>query len=352
MPVIKANGYNIQVGSQGFKGISAFLRRHSYASYFILCDENTLQHCLPLLVMQCPQLGEAQIIEAESGEASKSLEFCAQIWQTLLENQAGKNTLLINLGGGVISDLGGFSASVYKRGIDFIHVPTSLLAMADASVGAKTGIDFSGIKNSIGTFAQPKAVFVIPEFLNTLPARQYQNGLAEVFKIALVSDKTFWHELDSKKNKTARLIAKSVALKNRIVLRDPMDKGLRRILNFGHTIGHAIEGLLLGSPHELLHGEAILAGMIIESHLAYQKKLIGKAVLEEVLSVFKRNFERAPLPDLPVKDLLNLMANDKKVSGATLRFSLINGIGSCLFDVSVTEKQIRKALTFYSEIAA
>src|SRR6218665_2943244 len=159
MPVIKANGYAVHVGKQGFKAIAAFLGRHKYSSFFILCDENTLQHCLPLLVMQCPQLGEAQVIEIESGEASKSLEFCAQIWQTLLENQAGKSTLFINLGGGVVSDLGGFSASVYKREIDFIHIPTSLLAMADASVGGKTGIDFSGIKNSIGSFAQPRAVF-------------------------------------------------------------------------------------------------------------------------------------------------------------------------------------------------
>jgi 3-dehydroquinate synthase len=352
MPVIKANRYSVHAGRQGFKAISAFLAKHRYSSYFILCDDNTLQHCLPLLILQCPKLSEAQIIETESGEASKSIELCTQIWQTLLENRAGKNTLFINLGGGVISDLGGFSASVYKRGIDFIHIPTSLLAMADASVGGKTAIDFSGIKNSIGTFAQPKAVFVIPEFLSTLPVRHYQNGLVEVFKIALVSDKAFWRELDSGKNTDAQLIAKSIALKNKVVLRDPFDKGLRKILNFGHTIGHAIEGLLLGSPNELLHGEAILAGMLMESHLAFQKKLIGKTVLQEVSSVLKRHFTLPPLSRLPVNDLMDLMANDKKVLGTIPQFALINGIGSCRIDLSVTETQIKKALTYYSTLSA
>src|SRR6478736_989196 len=159
---LKSSHYTISLGNKTLKALSAFTAKKKYSSYFILCDENTLQNCLPVLITSCPELSTAEIIEVESGEQSKSLEISSHIWHTLIENKADKNSLLINLGGGVVSDLGGFTASVYKRGIDFIHLPTSLLAMADASVGGKTGLDFGGIKNVIGTFSQPKAVFIYP----------------------------------------------------------------------------------------------------------------------------------------------------------------------------------------------
>lgn len=350
MPVINAKDYKITVGPQALQAISSFLAKHHYSAYVILCDENTLQHCLPTLIMHCPELGQAQIIETESGETAKSLEVCAHIWQTLLENKADKNTLLINLGGGVISDLGGFTASVYKRGLDFIHIPTSLLAMADASVGGKTGVDFYGIKNSIGTFTQPKAVFVNPDFLAMLPPRQYQSGLAEIFKLALVADKSFWTELAANKKPLAAIIAKSIAIKNTIVLRDPFDKGLRKTLNFGHSIGHAIESRLLGTEDELLHGEAILTGMLMESHIAFQKKLIGKSTLHEISGLLQSVFNAQPLPQLSIDDILELLGNDKKTTGTRLQFALIDGIGSCRVDVAVTPEQVKKAFVYYSTL--
>src|ERR1700740_318452 len=198
--MIKSLGYTIYTGKPVFKDLNSFLKKQKYSSYFILCDENTLKNCLPILITQCKELKDAEIFKIESGEGSKSLQLCSQLWEALLSYNADKNSLIINLGGGVISDIGGFIASVYKRGIDFINIPTSLLAMADASVGGKTGIDFSGLKNVIGTITQPKGVFIFPDFLNTLPERHIANGMAEVYKIALISDKIFWKKLRSANN--------------------------------------------------------------------------------------------------------------------------------------------------------
>lgn len=349
MPVIRSLGYNITIGKDALKKLSAFLRSAKYSSHFIICDENTIQFCLPTLIMNCPGLKNSEIIELESGEESKSLDFSAHIWQTLIENKADKNSLIINLGGGVVSDLGGFCASTYKRGIDFINIPTSLLAMADASVGGKTGIDFAGLKNSIGTFAQPKAVFVYPEFLKTLPQRHYKNGLAEIYKIALVSDKAFWSSLKALKpdHNSEQILIKSITLKNKIVLKDPFDKGTRKILNFGHTIGHAIESLLLGKLNELLHGEAIAIGMLIETHIAFQKKLISKTEFEEIVSSLKKIFEPAKI-ELSLASILDLLTNDKKTSKNKFRFALINKIGTGKIDVEVNELQVKKAFDHYN----
>lgn len=350
MYLIKSNGYDVEIGIKIFKSISSLITKKKYSSHFIICDENTFQFCLPNLISNCPKLREAHIIELESGEASKSLEFSAHVWQTLIENKADKNSLVVNLGGGVVSDLGGFCASTYKRGIDFINIPTTLLSMADASVGGKTGIDFSGLKNSIGTFTQPKGVFIDPDFLETLPSRHFQNGLAEIFKIALICDKKFWNELKTADVKVAAkdIIAKGVALKNKIVSKDPFDNGIRKTLNFGHTIGHAIESMLLGSSNELLHGEAIVIGMLIESHLSYQKKLLSKKELDEVLNVFNNVFQPNKINDLNLDSIFELMKNDKKSTNNKFQFALIDKIGSCKFDVVVSDLQIKKAIEFYN----
>lgn len=352
MKVVKSNGYKVLFGSDALGALSSFLSKSGYTSYFILCDENTFLHCLPLLVTSCPKLANAEIIEAESGEASKSLEFCVSIWQTLIENNADRQSLLINLGGGVVSDLGGFAASVYKRGIDFIHVPTSLLAMADASVGGKTGIDFIGIKNSIGSFAQPKGVFIYPDFVLSLSERHFQNGLAEIYKMALISDKKLWSLLNDKGLNTELLVEKSLRLKNKLVMKDPFDKGIRSILNFGHTVGHALEALFLHEPDKMLHGEAVLAGMIIESHVSFQKKMLSKKELAEITGAFASSFTLHDIRDISVEVLVNLIKNDKKTSKTKFHFSLIDEIGSCKFNIEVTEPQIRKALAYYNSLHA
>ncbi len=345
LKIIKSNNYTIVIGNIALKKVNVFLQKNKYSSYYILCDENTLQYCLPTLMLNCEPLKGAEIIEIESGESNKRIEIVTHCWRTLLENNVDKNTLLINLGGGVISDLGGFIAATYKRGIDFINIPTTLLAMADASVGGKTGIDFAGIKNSIGTITQPKAVFVYPDFLKTLPQRHINNGLAELHKIALINNKTFWNSLKTNTN-VLQLIIKSVELKNKIVIKDPFDKGIRKALNFGHTVGHAIEALFLNTEQELLHGEAIVLGMLIESHISFQKKLISKTELNEIETVLNNTFTLAKKLELTTISILELLKHDKKNTSTKLKFALVSKIGSCKIDVQVTPIQIEKAIHY------
>jgi 3-dehydroquinate synthase len=346
MKTIKSLGYDIFFESKKFSALNAFLKKKKYSSVFIICDENTLPNCLPLLIRNCSLLQEAEIIEIEQGEKSKDLDIAAMIWQTLADNKADRDSLVLNLGGGVVSDLGAFAASVYKRGISFINVPTSLLAMADASVGGKTGIDFSEIKNLIGTFQQPAGVFICIDFLKTLPARHFKNGLTEIYKIALVADSKLWNGLDRVSVEEA--IYRSVELKNKIVKKDPFDRKERKALNFGHTIGHAFEALRVGRADELLHGEAVAAGMIIESDIAFQKKLISKKEYESIKSTIASLFRLSPFMEAEFDAILSFMSNDKKSKGGKVKFALPKGIGKCDTDVEVSDLQIQKALLNYA----
>lgn len=317
-----------------------------------MCDENTFTHCLPIILQNVAVLSTAEVIEIESGEASKCIEVATHIWQRLIELKADKNTLLINVGGGVVSDLGGFVASVYKRGIDFINIPTSLLAMADASVGGKTGIDFLGVKNSIGTITQPKAVFVYIDFLETLSQQHLKNGLAEVFKMALIMDISFWKKLTTSQSSMSmtQVIIKSIQLKNRIVKKDPFEKNHRKALNFGHTVGHAVEAISLNAKQPLLHGEAIIVGMIIEAWLSYSKKLITKTELNEINTVLIKLFQPKPIPSNKLNGIIQRMQQDKKNKNGKLNFSILKGIGNYELDVEVTTDQAQKAFAFYGTI--
>jgi 3-dehydroquinate synthase len=352
MAIIQSTSYSIVIGKNALNALSTFLKKRDYQQLFILCDDNTIKDCLPILITSCLQLKDAEIIEVESGESAKSLEFCAYILQTLLENRADKNTLFINLGGGVVSDLGGFCASIYKRGIDFVNIPTSLLAMADASVGGKTGIDLIGVKNVVGTFTQPKAVFIYPQFLNTLPEKHFKNGLAEIYKIALVADRSLWSLLKNKTslNKIDKLIALSVALKNSIVKKDPYDRGIRKTLNFGHTVGHALESMFLEASTELLHGEAIVIGMMIESHIAFQKKLISKQMLNEINAELLTVFSPMQLPELMPETFFEFLHNDKKNTDHKLMFALPIKIGASKYDIPVKPSQIKLAIKYYNAL--
>ena len=350
--MITSLGYTIYTGKTVFKDLNTFLKKKKYSGYFILCDENTLKNCLPVLITQCKELRDAEIFEIESGENSKSLQLCSQLWEALLSYNADKNSLIINLGGGVISDLGGFIASVYKRGIDFVNIPTSLLSMADASVGGKTGIDFAGLKNTIGTITQPKGVFIHEGFLETLPVRHIANGMAEVCKMALISDKVLWKKLKSEKEFSSGSIVKSVELKNTIVKKDPYDKGVRKALNFGHTIGHAIESVLLASNVEILHGEAVLIGMICESKISCDKKLITKAEFNDIVQTLRQKFSFVPLPALLFGEMIKATINDKKNNKLQIQCALLNGIGKCKINVVVSPDQILDSLEYYNSFNA
>jgi 3-dehydroquinate synthase len=352
LKTIKANNYPIIIGNEALKQVSIFLKKNTYSSYFILCDEHTFQNCLPQLLLSCKPLKDAEIIEIESGESSKSIEIVNLCWLTLLENNANKNTLLINLGGGVVSDLGGFIAATYKRGIDFINIPTTLLAMADASVGGKTGINLGNIKNSIGVISQPKAVFIYQGFLKTLPHKHIINGFAEIIKIALVKNKTFFNKISTKiignSFNDVEIINKSIELKNNIVKIDPNENGTRKILNFGHTIGHAVESLFFHKQFSLLHGEAVAIGIAIESYLCLLLKRITTNEFDKISLCLKLHFHFPAIESNDQALFFNYFKQDKKHKNKYYQLSLLNGIGYCDYDVKISQTQLQQAVLYYN----
>ena len=335
-----------------FSNLNAYLKKKKFSKIFVLVDNNTFENCYPILAESCSLLHTAEIIEVESGEQNKTLNTCSEIWEGLSEINADKHSLLINLGGGVITDLGGFIASIYKRGISFIHIPTTLLAMADASVGGKCGVNLRSVKNQLGTITQPDAVFIYTPFLGTLDTRHLKNGMAEIVKMALISDKKLMIDLHDGKKQLEEIIFKSVTLKAAIVRKDPFDKGLRKTLNFGHTIGHAIESTLLGTKQELLHGEAIAIGMIIEAFICMDKKLISKTDLTALINLIQPNYKLIKFSKAQAKTIFEFIQHDKKNKGKTIRMSLLKGLGACLFDQEVTLTQIEKAFVNYTTLIA
>ncbi|MBK7817731.1 MAG: 3-dehydroquinate synthase [Sphingobacteriaceae bacterium] len=333
-----------------FSKLNSFLKKGKYSRLIVLADSNTINECYPILAKNCALIQKADILEIDAGEAIKTLDACKELWETLSEAQVDKNALLVNVGGGVITDIGGFVASVYKRGIDFIHIPTSLLAMADASVGGKCGVDLNSLKNQLGTITQPKAVFINTLFLNTLPQRQLANGVAEIIKMGLIADAKLVKAMQDNKTLLDTLIKRSVALKMAIVKKDPNDKSVRKILNFGHTIGHAIESYFLGTKDELLHGEAIAIGMFIESLIAFDKKMIKTNELQTIVDLIKPNYQVLEFSQEEEQKIIELMLHDKKNKNNKIRMSLINKIGSCKYDVEVNVSQIQKAFKTYHQI--
>jgi 3-dehydroquinate synthase len=318
---IKAIDYSIWIGKNSFSKLDI----SNYSQVAILVDENTNRDCLSKL----PQIENALIIEIKSGEEYKNISTCSFIWEQLTINNFDRNSLLINLGGGVIGDMGGFCAANYKRGIEFIHIPTTLLAMVDASVGGKLGIDFKGFKNQIGLFNNPKAVLISSEFLETLAESELKSGFAEVVKHALISDNSLWLKLKNTPFTDLDwedIIDTSVQIKNKIVLADPFEKGERKKLNFGHTFGHAIESYYLEKRTPISHGEAVFMGMILETKISDLSETDKNEIKNYVLSNFA-------LPYTPKKSSLHkFLKKDKKNQNGKINFTLLNGIGNCSLD--------------------
>lgn len=306
----------------------------------MLVDGNTRVHCLPKI-----KLPQHVVIEIEPGEENKTLATCEQVWDKLTSSKFTRKSLLINLGGGVIGDMGGFIAATFKRGIRFVNIPTTLLSQVDASIGGKLGVDFGALKNHLGIFREPDQVIVNTNFLATLPKREIRSGFAEVIKHALISDSKQWDFLKSKRIEGLdldELIPSSIAIKNKVVNADPMEQGLRKILNFGHTLGHALESHFLHTPSRLLHGEAIAIGMILESHLSLQKGWINADMYEEIKEYITGIFTLPKiLPDLAL--LEDSLLQDKKNDALGVSFSIINGIGQCEYDVRIEKQMIEKA---------
>lgn len=326
-----------------------YLEGKDYSAIAVIADKNTRKDCYPKIKDLLPR---HLLITVPAGEEYKNLDTCTIIWQKLTEAEFDRHALVINLGGGVIGDMGGFCAATYKRGIDFIQVPTTLLAQVDASVGGKLGIDFRGLKNHIGVFTQPCAVLIDPVFLATLPDRELRSGFAEIIKHCLIRDRAMWDKIrrmEPEEVPLSDLVTHSVETKKEIVTQDPTEKGLRKILNFGHTIGHAVETFYLDKDR-LLHGEAIAIGMICEAYIAYSKGMLPEAGLAEIEEYIFSVYGTVPVDPQDFGAIAALTAQDKKNRGNTVRAALLDGIGSCTYDIPITRKDILKSLKYYCGI--
>lgn len=349
---VLSSGYSVYAGNGSLAQLERDLCQKDYSRKFILVDENTISHCLPLLMMNVPSLAKAEVIEIESGEKNKNIDIAIRLWEVLTELQADRRSVLLNLGGGVIGDIGGFVASTFKRGIDFLNVPTSLLAQVDASVGGKVGIDLNGLKNQIGVFKNPAAVYIYPDFLKTLPKREVLAGFAEMLKHGLVLNADHFYELKSfdlsRIDYLEELIMRSVHLKNEIVLDDPKEKNQRKLLNFGHTVGHALETYALENmTFSLLHGEAVAIGMICEAYLSFEICDLPQEELDEIVSLIISLYPAMKIDGLMYHRLIEIMRNDKKNTGNQINFTLLRSIGDGVYDCEVSADRIISSFEFY-----
>jgi 3-dehydroquinate synthase len=296
-----------------------------------------------------------EIISIEAGEENKHIETCLGVWEALSELGADRKSLLINLGGGVVTDLGGFVASTFKRGVDFINIPTTLLSMVDASVGGKTGVDLGVLKNQVGVIINPKMVLVDQHYLKTLPAEEYRSGYAEMLKHGLIEDEAYWKTLSNFKNisteEIASFIHHSVNIKNNVVLEDPYEHGLRKILNFGHTLGHAIESYCLTNENKktLLHGEAIAIGMILEAFLAKELTRLSSEECDEIKTVFNSIYPAVKFSSKEINEIIELLQYDKKNSHGKIKFVLLESIGKAIIDIEVSNELLLSSFEYYSK---
>ena len=319
----------------------------SHTKTFLLLDENTEKCCLD--VLQFIDFQNVIKIVIPAGEQNKNIDTVQYIWSQLVDNHADRRSLLINIGGGMVTDIGGFAASCYQRGIDFINIPTTLLGMVDAAVGGKTGIDFQGLKNQIGVFSQPLAVVILFEFLASLPKRELLSGLAEIIKYGFIVDKSFLeaklisyppYPIDSD------YIEKAIKAKDEITRNDTTEHGRRKILNFGHTIGHALETYLIDHNQEIRHGEGVALGMIPALYLSEIYCNLDPRWTAFYKDLYAKNFNRFNLNGIPVDELIEIMRHDKKNEGGDIRFVLIEDIGKPVFDVVVDLKYILDSINY------
>ncbi len=340
---------------RSFTQLNQFLKTEKPSKIFILCDEHTHEYCLPVLLPELETEIPFEIIEIAAGEEMKTLDTAAQLWDILIDFKADRKALMINVGGGVITDMGGFIASTYKRGLRFVHLPTTLLAMCDASIGGKTGIDHAFLKNVIGTFSLPQQIFLFPDFLKTLPFEQLRSGFAEMLKHGLIADAKHWQALSQLSELTtdhlAPHIQTSMNIKKQVVESDFTEQGERKILNFGHTVGHAIESLFLAENRPLLHGEAVAAGMICETYLSVQAGSLEQETAEEIISALVRWFPLIDLAEINEEELMQLMQNDKKNNQNQILFVLLKAIGTAVFDVEIRADLVLESITFYKTLA-
>ena len=334
----------------GAEQLNSFVEENLDKKFFFLVDENTHDYCLPLLLADIEDVVDSEIIEIPDGEEAKSVEVAVQVWETLSELGADRQSILVNCGGGVVTDFGGFVASTFKRGIRFVNVPTSLLSMVDASVGGKTGINLHHLKNQIGTFAQPEMTWINPAFLSTLPEKELLSGFAEMLKHGLIRDRELWSGLAQLDELSAEnfgvFIKRAVEIKQSIVALDPTEKGLRKILNAGHTLGHALESWFLDQQKDITHGSAVAAGLVLESFVSWQHGNLAQEDFDEIWSVISKFFPKLEIPEF--EGVKSYLKHDKKNVGNETNFVVISEIGNCSEELqSFDNEMVKAAIEFY-----
>jgi 3-dehydroquinate synthase len=354
MRVISSSNQDVEIGLLTESSLPKLLQEYAGQRIIIIVDQNTHDCCLEYLITTFPELEKSEIILLPVGEENKVMEVCMQVWNAFSEYGFGRRDLVVNLGGGMVTDMGGFLASIYKRGMNFIHIPTSLLGIIDAAIGGKNGIDLHPYKNQLGTIIPPKKVFVDLSFLTTLPESEFYNGYAEMMKYALIRDKELFEEIKdfSKESDFSRsdVIENCIQLKVDIVDGDLYELGERKILNFGHTFGHAIEGHFLETS-PLSHGHAVAIGICAESFVSMNRGLLTKEHYKEIESVLTRVYPFITFTDADVKSIIELMYNDKKNESGKIFSVLLHGIGECSYHNELLEKEIGEALFHVSMLS-
>ena len=350
---ITANNGIIHFNKNCYPAINEHLKKENFSKIFILVDNNTHELCLPYFLEKLETNATIEIIEIEEGEINKTIETCVGVWNTLSELDADRKSLLINIGGGVITDLGGFVASTFKRGIAYINIPTTLLAMVDASVGGKTGVDLGHLKNQIGVISTPDIVLIDTQYLNTLAANQMRSGLAEMLKHGLITGEAYRNKFTDPKHLDLTdldtLIYESVLIKKNVVDQDPRENGLRKTLNFGHTLGHAIESYFLShkSKTTLLHGEAIAIGMVLACYLSSKILDFPMKQTETIKNLFYSFYNKVIIDEQDYAPIMDLLKYDKKNNHGNINFVLLKHIGDPVIDCKVEEQLIIDAFKYY-----
>jgi len=354
MTSITTQGYSIHFNDKGYKALNEHLKTSNYSKIFLLADENTNVDCVPFFLANIDVDIAYEVFEIESGEDQKNLDICLGLWEALSEYGADRKSLLINIGGGVITDLGGFVASTFKRGISFINVPTSLLAMVDASIGGKNGIDLGHLKNQIGVINTGEMVVIDTEFLSTLAENQMRSGLAEMFKHGLITSENYWNKLKDLSQLSLEdlntIIYESIIIKKDIVEQDPNEVNQRKTLNFGHTLGHAIESYFLNNADkpEILHGEAVVVGMILASYISTKTTGLSEVSNQDIKSTLLNTFDKVVFDISDYAPIIDLLKYDKKNEHGNINFVLLKSIGECQVNCKVDNELIIEAFNFYA----
>lgn len=346
---VKNNDCQIFVGDKQLNKLPQLIKSIHTNKVFILTDSNAKKY----VISQVKKLlFSFDVITIKCGEQHKTIFTCQQVWEQLSKKGANRHSLLINLGGGTICDLGGFVASTYMRGIKYINIPTTLLAMVDASVGGKTGVDFNGLKNQVGLFSSPQYVFVCPVFLKSLNKRLLLCGYAEMLKHSLISDAGHWEQLKNLRLNNVNwvpIINRSIQIKKQIVESDPHEKGIRKLLNFGHTAAHALEAYLVRKKkNKIMHGEAVAWGMLVESYLSAIYAGLSSTALLDITTEIKKRYS-LKLASIKISDLIKLMHSDKKNNNNKINFSLLMAIGRGGVDYNCSEQEIEQAVLYANE---